>query len=135
MIMQRFIIRTLVDITKTGIHKDLIDPIKKSQQDNFQTLLQTLEMRSNIFFDKGPAPVVSDWSKQGYSKREKTWVWEIYTEQDDIFKIGQDPIGAMKKDIEFIPFTAGCEETAKFRQCFFSPEKKPTNIIFEVVGK
>jgi len=133
--MQRFIIRTLVDITKTGIHKELLDPMKKSQQDNFQTLLQTLEMRANIYFDREPAIVVADWSQYGYGKKERTWIWEIYTEQVDIFNLDQDPTGAMKKDIEFIPFTAGCEETAKFKQCFFSPKKKPTNILFDVVGK
>ena len=52
--MQRFRIRTLVDITRTYVFKESIDLFKKKQQDNFQTLHQTLEMRAIIFTEKDP---------------------------------------------------------------------------------
>ena len=132
--MQHFLIRTLVDITKTGVYKELLDPIKKRQQDNFQTLHQTLEMRGNVYYSKIPIVIVSDWSVYGYNKKEKTWVWEVYTEQDDLFLLDQDPVGSMRQDIEFIPFVSGCNETAQFKQCVFS-SKTPTNIIFELIDK
>jgi len=76
-----------------------------------------------------------DWSNYGYSKKEKTWIWEIYTEQDDLFKLEEDPVALMKTDTQFIPFIAGCEETAKFKHNVFSTDKKPVNIIFESLDK
>ena len=124
--MQTFRVLTLVDITKTGIQKEKIDPLKKKQQDNYQTLLQTLEMRANIFTEDDPIEITMDWSNLGYGKKERTWVWNFYIEQDDIFRIN---------DINYIPFNTECNETAKFKQNFFSASIKPINIIFESVDK
>jgi hypothetical protein len=133
--MQYFRICTLVDITKTNIHKEQIDPLKKRQQDNYQTLLQALEMRANIFPENDPEIVTMDWSAYGYDKKEKTWVWEFNIEQDDIFLLDDDPKGFMLTDINFVPFNSGCTETASFKQSFFSTKIKPTNILFEYITK
>ena len=133
--MQYFRITTLVDITKTGVQKDRIDPFKKKQQDNYQTLLQALEMRANIITDEDPIEIKMDWSKQGYSKKESTWVWEFSIEQDDIFRIDDDPTGAMLSDINFVPFNHDCNETAKFQTHYFSTKIKPINILFEYLDK
>jgi hypothetical protein len=133
--MQYFRIRTLVDITRTNVFKESINLHKKKQQDNFQTLHQTLEMRAIIFTELDPYIVEMDWSEYGYGKNEKTWVWEIYTERDDLFNIEGDPKGAMEQDAEFIPFTAGCDESVKFENTFWSSKIKPTNILFELIDK
>ena len=133
--MQRFLIRTLVDITRTNVYRETIDLLKKKQQDNFQTLHQTLEMRSIIFTEKDPTLITMDWRPYGYSKNEKTWEWEIYTERDDVFLIDDDPIGGMRQDIEFVPFVTGCTESAKFLSNVFSTKLKPSNILFELMDK
>jgi hypothetical protein len=133
--MQRFRIRTLVDITRTYVFKESIDLFKKKQQDNFQTLHQTLEMRAIIFTEKDPEITTMDWSEYGYGKDEKTWEWEIYTERDDLFELDNDPCGGMKRDVNFVPFTTGCHETAKFQSNCFSTDLKPTNILFELIDK
>jgi hypothetical protein len=133
--MQYFRVLTLVDITKTGIQKEHIDPLKKRQQDNYQTLLQTLEMRANIFTNDPPKQDMIDWSKQGYGKRERTWIWEFSTEQDDIFLLNDDPVGAMIRDVDFVPFNPDCTETAKFKQNYFSTAIKPTNTMFMLIDK
>ena len=133
--MQYFRIRTLVDITRTNVFKESIDFLKKKQQDNFQTLHQTLEIRAIIFTEKNPEATEMDWSEYGYGNNEKTWVWEISTERDDLFLINNDPCGFMKDDVEYIPFTAQCSETADLSSAFFSSKIKPTNIIFELIDK
>ena len=133
--MQTFRVLTLVDITKTGIQKEKIDPLKKKQQDNYQTLLQTLEMRANIFTEDDPIEITMDWSNLGYGKKERTWVWNFYIEQDDIFRIDDNTTGFMINDINYIKFNTECNETAKFKQNFFSASIKPINIIFESVDK
>lgn len=114
--MQRFRIYTLVDITRTQIFKDHIDPLKKKQQDNFNTLHQTMEMRGNVYFDEDPMVEVMDWN----GIQEKTWIWNVYTEQDDLFLSKNDPTYFIKKDIEYVPFISGCEESKQFDKCFFS---------------
>ena len=133
--MQNFRIMTLVDITKTNIQKEWIDPLKKKQQDNYQTLLQALEMRANIFPSGTPKEAVIDWSIHGYSKKERTWIWNFYIEQDDIFLLDDNPIGWMLNDVDFVPFNINCNETAKFKQAHFSTSIKPINILFEYLDK
>ena len=133
--MQYFRIRTLVDITRTNVFKESIDFLKKKQQDNFQTLHQTLEIRAIIFTEKDPEIIEMDWSQYGYGVNEKTWIWDIYTERDDLFLINNDPCAAMRDDVEYIPFTAHCSETADLKTTFFSSKIKPTNILFELIDK
>jgi hypothetical protein len=132
--MQRFRIFTLVDITRTNIFKESMGLLEKKQQDNFQTLHQTLEIRAIIFTEQNPKCITMDWSEYGYGINEKTWEWIISTERDDLYLIDDDPCGGMKQDVEFVPFTFGCTETAKLHTQFFTT-LKPTNIIFELIDK
>lgn len=133
--MQRFRVRTLVDITRTNIFKESLGLLEKKQQDNFQTLHQTLEMRAIIFTDTDPRIEIMDWKEFGYSDKEKTWVWDFYTERDDLFLLDDDPCGGMKHDIEYVPFVIDCTESAKFKANFFSSKLKPVNILFELNNK
>lgn len=99
--------------------KNYIDPLKKRQQDNFNTLHQTLEMRGNIYFEKDPQVIMHEWNRN----LERTWVWNFYTEQDDIFLQNFDPTYHIKHDINFVPFNKGCTETVKFKNPFFWYDK------------
>ena len=133
--MQYFRILTLVDITRTNVFKDSIDPFQKRQQDNFQTLHQTLEMRGIVFTESDPKMEMMDWTKHGYGRKEATWVWEISTERDDLYLLDDNPVGGMILDIEYVPFVDQCSETAYFKQCVFSARLKPINILFEGIDK
>lgn len=133
--MQRFRVLTLVDITRTNVHKENIDLFKKKQQDNFQTLHQTLEMRAIIFSEYDPKTISMDWSEYGYDRKEKTWEWVFYTERDDLFTLDNNPVAGMLDDIEFVPFTRGCTETADLKSNFWSSKLKPINIIFSLIDK
>ncbi len=126
--MQWFRITTLVDITRTQVFKEHIDPLKKKQQDNYNTLHQTLEMRAIIFSEKDPQKKFTEWN----GNEESTWVWEFYTERDDIFLKDSDPTALLKQDLEYVPFISGCEETAKFKNCFFSV---PSNTKVEFISR
>jgi len=126
--MQWFRITTLVDITRTQVFKEHIDPLKKKQQDNYNTLHQTLEMRAIIFSDKDPERKIIDWN----GKKELTWIWEFWTERDDIFLKDNDPAYLIRTDLEYVPFINDCEETAKFKNCFFSV---PDNTRVEFISR
>lgn len=129
--MQSFRIYTLVDITRTQVFKDWVDPLKKKQQDNFNTLHQTLEMRGNVYFDQNPMIELLEWN----GNKQKTWVWDFYTEQDDLFRLGDNPCGLAKKDIDFVPFCTDCTESVKFKQFFFCSDGKNKNIVIEILDK
>jgi hypothetical protein len=133
--MQYFRVRTLIDITRTNVFKESIDFLKKKQQDNFQTLHLTLEIRAIIFTELDPVIIEMDWTQYGYGASEKTWVWNIYTERDDLYLVDGDPCAAMRDDVDFIPFTTNCSESADLKLPFFSSRLKPTNILFEYLGK
>lgn len=133
--MQYFRVSTLIDITRTRVFKESIDLLKKKQQDNFQTLHQTLEIRAIIFTERDPEITEMDWSEYGFGKHERTWVWDIYTERDDLFLSGDDACAGMKDDIEFIPFNTKCSESADLKSNFFSSKLKPVNIRFELLDK
>ena len=92
-------------------------------------------MRGNVYFDQGPYVELTDWARHGYSISEQTWIWEVYTEQRDLFNIDGDPVGAMKKDLEYVPFVAGCEETVKFKNAYFRTQLVPINIVFACLDK
>lgn len=126
--MERFRITTLVDITRTQVFKEHIDPLKKKQQDNYNTLHQTLEMRAIIFSEKDPERKIIKWN----GKDELTWVWEFWTERDDIFLKDNDPAYLIRTDLEYVPFINNCEETAKFKNCFFSV---PSNTQVEFISR
>lgn len=129
--MQYFKIYTLVDITRTQVFKDYIDPLKKRQQDNFNTLHQTLELRGNVYFDDNPKVIVLEWNY----KNHKTWVWEFYTEHNDIFLLDNDPVGLIKQDLEFVPFINKCSETFNFKYCYFSFKEPTKNTIIHFLEK
>ncbi len=126
--MQWFRITTLVDITRTQVFKEHINPLKKKQQDNYNTLHQTLEMRAIIFSEKDPERQILEWN----GKKELSWVWEFYTERDDIFLKDNDPSALLKQDLEYVPFINECDETAKFKSCFFSV---PSNTRVEFISR
>ena len=126
--MQWFRITTLVDITRTQVVKEHIDPLKKKQQDNYNTLHQTLEMRAIIFSDKDPERKIIEWN----GKEELTWIWEFWTERDDIFLKDNDPAYLIRTDLEYVPFINNCEETATFKTCFFSV---PSNTRVEFISR
>jgi hypothetical protein len=117
-IMQRYRVKTLVDITKTDVLKEHTDSLGKHQQDNFNTLLHTLEMRGNISYSTYPYTDLDIWE----GKTQKTWIWEFWTEQHELFESNNDPVGLLRKDLEFVPFIRGCTESVNFHKSFFAFE-------------
>jgi hypothetical protein len=129
--MQFFKIYTLVDITRTQVFKEYVDSLKKRQQDNFNTLHQTLELRGNVYFDSDPKICILEWN----TKNHKTWEWEFYTEHNDIFLLNEDYTGLIKQDLEFVPFINKCTETFDFKQCYFSFIGSTKNTMVEFFEK
>jgi len=89
--MFRYKIRTHIDITRSNVDRATSDEIAIGQQSNFNAFLQGIGLRSNITWDQDPI------------KEDNTWTWEFYSEQEDVFRHGDDPVGLLKLDLDGIP--------------------------------
>jgi hypothetical protein len=112
---------TTVDITETGLYWGK-DELQKHQQQNFDTILQTIGLCGNVYYDD--PPLLRPCSKF----RDKTWFFEWRMEIDDLFKKGSDHIAVLKEIFEYVPFIPNLTETAKFKLPIFTLNE---NIIFD----
>lgn len=113
---------TTVDITETKIyHGDNFLPI--NQQQNFNTVIQTIGLCGNIYY-KNP-PYNSVYSSFNHTK---CWVFEWEMEIPDIFKKGENHVGILYDIFQFVPFIKGLTEEVNFNVPVFVPW---ANIFFD----
>ena len=76
--MDKFRMTTLVDITETGARRGE-DPLAYRQQQNFLTVLQTIGLRTNIEYNKGPRVFTADpkEKKLGSDYKGEQTIWEF----------------------------------------------------------
>ena len=131
--MHQFTIHTLVDITRHGNLRnnfpfetpagDLIKDketlrIARSQNANYNTMLQLLQIRGNILVEEEPVRTTEDlgYTKFGsfYEGTHNVWRLNFYTEQADIFARQSFPLGELESDFNIVPVLTECKETAFF---------------------
>ena len=122
--MARYTIKTTVDITRSNPDRDDQDQIKQAQQNNFNTLLQGIGMRSNVDWTHDPVRYDED----GVAM----WGWSFNAEREDVFLEGSDPVGLLKKDLHGIPIIKNLTETEKFDKACFLTLNGDTNIWIEL---
>jgi hypothetical protein len=130
----RFKLYTLVDITETTARRS-DDPKQFRQQQNFQTVMQTIGLRVNPIYVNSPQ-VVSDLpSKYNLGNKYKTKqnIWK-YTFDID-YEDGLD-VDTLVNDFDLIPIITGLDETATFDNAhFLTKNVTNSNIYFEIVDK
>ena len=131
--MHSYMMHTLVDITKNGnLGKtfpfetpagDVISDkhtlrLARNQNNNFETMIQLLQIRGNIVWEEDPARFEHDLTatKFGsyYEGYHTSWHFTFYTEQTDIFSQGADPVLQLTEDFNLVPILNECKETAHF---------------------
>jgi hypothetical protein len=100
--MQIYEIITLVDITRSNASRSETDPILKGQQANFNTLLQSIGMRSNVEWKIDPKAKDEHLPIEGRGKI-KHWTWQFECERNDVFNDGKDPVGLLLNDLNGVP--------------------------------
>jgi hypothetical protein len=118
----RYYLYTTVDITETGLYWG-DDSLQKNQQQNFDTILQTIGLCGNLYYDNPPTLIQS-----AKFPNNKTWYFEWRMEIDDLFKRGSDHIAILKDIFEYVPIITNLTETAKFDKPMITVGK---NIIFD----
>lgn len=129
--------RTIFDITETGITghfkpqrvpfgdragKTIVDQVSwdrsRNQQRNLETILQLLQLRTQIFDVSVPE------SNNGY------WTFCFTVEFDGIYQQDRDSFGILKQDCDGVPMLTGLDE--KFvTNSFLTVEGSQQNIWFE----
>lgn len=102
--MTRFNIITTVDITVTNPDRDETDQVRIGQQQNFNSLVQGIGIRSNLTYDREPQRIETD--------GEAKWYWTFEVESVDVFRKGDDPAGLLLDDLQGIPIIRNLTNTA-----------------------
>lgn len=130
----RFILHTLVDITETGARRSE-DPKQFRQQQNFQTVMQTIGLRVNPIYVKSPQIIKDVPGKYNLGSKYKTKqnIWEYVFDIE--YEDGLD-VDTLVNDFNLIPIITDLDETAKFENAHFvTKNTEVCNIFFEVDDK
>ena len=126
---------TLVDITHTGQHR--YEPGKEDlrcKEQNFNTVLQTLGLRSNIWYAHGPVPLEVRGSLVGFDTDDilRVWRFDWRTESDNLYLKGTDPVGFLKDDFNLVPYIKGLDERMEQHYAMFVTDPTNSNIVFHL---
>ena len=146
--MHEYRIHTLVDITENGNLKQAFPfktrngevindkhslAIARNQNNNFNTILQLLQLRGNITWELPPQRVEllslgnHDFGSY-YEGGHSTWHFQFFTEQTDIFGDQSDPTENLVEDFNLVPVLTECSNTAHFPiQTFVTKDLTGTN--------
>jgi hypothetical protein len=125
---------TLVDITHTGQYRN--EPgkeIERWQEQNFNTVLQTLGIRANISYNQKPTVVEVGGRAVGFETDDviRVWRFDFYTERDDIlYEVDSDPVGYLKQDFHLVPYISGLDELMEQKYAVFNTVNPGANIVF-----
>jgi hypothetical protein len=130
--MARYKITTLVDITKSNANRSETDRIKLGQQANFNSLLQTIGLRSNVSWASDPKSQIGI-LPDPFQGKAACWQWEIDCERDDVFLKDGDPVGLLKDDLHGVPVVNDLDNTADIDPSIFDTKTQNYNTIIEVI--
>lgn len=130
---KRYKIITLVDITRTNSSKTESDPVKVKQQANFNSLIQAINLRSNIEvftdpeFKKGRLP-------EPLSGKANHWIAEFEVEREDVFSNGIDPVALLVEDINGVPIIPDLNSSIDLDPPMFITKGDKANIWFSIIS-
>ena len=124
--MNRYKIVTLVDITRSNANRAETDKIKIGQQANFNSLIQTIGIRSNIQWFEEPK-VYTGRLPYDIDGAANHWIWEFSVEQDDLFLKGTDPVGHLVDDLHGVPVVPDLNNTEDLNPAAFITKGTKTN--------
>jgi hypothetical protein len=124
---------TLVDITNTGQYRN--EPGKETarwQEQNFNTVLQTLGIRANILYNQKPFTTEVAGRLVGFDTDEiiRVWRFDFRTEQDFLYEVDDDPVGYLKQDFHLVPYIRELDELMDQKYAVFNTSDPGANIVF-----
>lgn len=124
--MQRYKIVSLVDITRSRPSRTESDRVKVSQQANFNSLLQSIGLRSNIEWDSDPVEH-SGRLPENIEGKAVHWIWEFTSERDQVFQKDLDPVGLLLDDLHGTPIVANLNNSVELTPPMFQTKGNGRN--------
>jgi len=120
---------TLVDITHT---KQPRTDIERWKEQNFNTVLQTLGIRSNIFYTQSPFMIEVKGRVVGFDTDDiiRVWRFDFGTDKDDVYSSESDTVRLLKTDFHLVPYISGLDEMMDQQYAVFNTEDPGKNISF-----
>jgi hypothetical protein len=133
--MQNYKLYTLVDITHTGQYRnELGKELDHYREQNFNTVLQTLGLRSNIVLYTKPQILEVCGRVVGFATDDiiRVWRFDWAIEQDDLYLLDLDPVAYLKQDFHLVPYISGLSEMMKQSYAVFNTQEPGSNIVFHL---
>ena len=125
--MPRYQIVTLVDITRTNPTRSETDQYRLGQQANFNTLLQSIGLRSNVTWDADPKEVTGV-LPHPLNGKANHWVWAFEVERDQVFAKDGDPVGLLLDDLHGVPVISQLNNSVDIDPPVFQTQGPNSNI-------
>lgn len=130
--MPRYRIITLVDITQNSLPNSDQTAMTRSQQSNFNSLIQAINLRSNVDWNTDPKKIEGR-LPDPFSGKGNAWSWEFDCEREQVFEKGTDPVGLLKDDLDGVPIIVGLEDTVEFPHSAFITLGPNSNTYLEII--
>jgi hypothetical protein len=125
--MPRYQIVTLVDITRTNPTRSETDQHLLAQQANFNTLLQSIGLRSNVEWTVDPTECkgILPHPLEG---KANYWTWTFEVERDQVFTKNEDPVGLLLDDLHGVPIIGQLNNSVDIDPPVFQTQGPNSNI-------
>lgn len=126
---------TLVDISHTGQNRaEQGKEILHWKEQNFNTMLQTLGIRSNISFINSPTMTEVKGKLVGFDTNEiiRVWRFDFSTDRDHLYEKDGDPVGLLIDDFHLVPYINGLDEAMEQKYAVFNTADPGRNIVFHL---
>ena len=129
---------TLVDITNTGVTRDLPGlELERNQQRNWETVLQCIGLRAqpmNVQCHATPGELLElkDWEfGEMFNGKHKVWAFSFTVEHSEVFAKDGDPLGLLDDAFDEVPIISYLTESARFLLPIFYTSGPIKNIYFK----
>jgi hypothetical protein len=125
--MPRYQIVTLVDITRTNPTRAETDQYLLAQQANFNTLLQSIGLRSNVEWAADPVESSGN-LPHPLEGKANYWTWTIEVERDQVFAKDGNSVGLLLDDLHGVPIIGQLNNSVDIDPAVFQTRGPNTNI-------
>ncbi len=93
--------------------------------------MQTLGLRSNIFYDTPPIITEVAGNLVGFDTDNILRVWRFdWSTEQDLYSLDNDPVGNLKEDFHLVPYINGLDEMIEQTYPVFNVIDPGKNIVF-----
>ena len=127
--MEKIQLRTLIDVTPTGVSRFQINKeLEHNQQKNWITLLQAIELRSLIEFEQAAIGETLELRALGFGEKHRgihaMWTLIFTTDRDGCYANEKSPIGLLMDDLHEVPIITNLSETINMNRPVFDTRSR-----------